>query len=212
MENINETIITGRKYRVMKDKLQSLWERISFWTKATDVEFNDGTNLQDKHDNFQTDYNSLKTDYNNLKINYNNLKENVQDALGEWHTSTGGNSWSDKDGYRTLTLYVPVNMNPKELCIKSNIWIKNDNDEIVGSDIIGTIYLPTQFIYSDLVQHYRTGYYIKQGLGASINFDITKNSNVISVTLGTNSYINELNVLDSSNKDKCRVEFVVYYR
>lgn len=43
---INEVIITGRKYRRLIDVATKLWERISFWTKASDVEFDDGKNAQ----------------------------------------------------------------------------------------------------------------------------------------------------------------------
>ncbi len=39
---INETIVTGRKFRRLIDKDSKLWQRISWWTKAGDVEFNDG--------------------------------------------------------------------------------------------------------------------------------------------------------------------------
>lgn len=45
---INETIITGRKYRRLIDVATRLWERISFWTKASDVEFDDGKSAQAK--------------------------------------------------------------------------------------------------------------------------------------------------------------------
>ena len=52
MENINiginEQIITGRKYRRLIDKATKLWQRISWWTKASDVEFDDGKNAEQK--------------------------------------------------------------------------------------------------------------------------------------------------------------------
>lgn len=46
MATINEQIVTGRTHRVLLDKAAKLWQRISFWTKASDVEFNNGTNLE----------------------------------------------------------------------------------------------------------------------------------------------------------------------
>lgn len=45
---INETIVTGRKFRKLIDEATKQWQRISFWTKASDVEFDDGNTLQNK--------------------------------------------------------------------------------------------------------------------------------------------------------------------
>lgn len=45
---VNEQIVTGRKFRKLIDEANKLWQRISFWTKASDVEFNDGKNAETK--------------------------------------------------------------------------------------------------------------------------------------------------------------------
>ena len=45
---INETIVTGRKFRKLIDEATKLWQRISFWGVATDVEFDDGENAETK--------------------------------------------------------------------------------------------------------------------------------------------------------------------
>lgn len=45
---INEQIITGRKFRKCLDAANKVWMRISFWTSANDVEFDDGRTLQQK--------------------------------------------------------------------------------------------------------------------------------------------------------------------
>ena len=45
---INEQIVTGRKFRRLKNEETKLWERLSIWKKAVDVEFNDGKNAQTK--------------------------------------------------------------------------------------------------------------------------------------------------------------------
>lgn len=47
---VNEQIVTGRKFRKLVDEASKLWQRISFWTKASDVEFDDGNNLEEKFD------------------------------------------------------------------------------------------------------------------------------------------------------------------
>lgn len=45
---VNESVITGRYYRVLIDKATKLWQRISYWTHSTDVEFEDGKNAEEK--------------------------------------------------------------------------------------------------------------------------------------------------------------------
>ena len=45
---VNETIVTGRYFRKLIDAATRQWQRFSFWTKASDVEFDDGKNAQDK--------------------------------------------------------------------------------------------------------------------------------------------------------------------
>lgn len=64
---INETIVTGRKFRKLVDETTKLWQRISFWTKASDVEFDDGKTAQEKLGNLQ--FVSLtEEEYNNLSV------------------------------------------------------------------------------------------------------------------------------------------------
>lgn len=45
---VNEEIVTGRKFRKLVDEATKLWQRISFWTKACDVEFDDGETAESK--------------------------------------------------------------------------------------------------------------------------------------------------------------------
>ena len=45
---VNETIVTGRKFRKCVDVANKLWQRISFWTKSSDVEFDDGKTAETK--------------------------------------------------------------------------------------------------------------------------------------------------------------------
>ncbi len=45
---VNETIVTGRKWRRCIDVANKLWQRISYWTKASDVEFDDGQTAENK--------------------------------------------------------------------------------------------------------------------------------------------------------------------
>lgn len=45
---INEVIVIGRAERQLIDKAAKLWQRISRWTHASDVEFEDGKTAQEK--------------------------------------------------------------------------------------------------------------------------------------------------------------------
>ena len=45
---INEVEITGKKFRQLIDEATKLWQKISFWTKSSDVEFDDGKNAETK--------------------------------------------------------------------------------------------------------------------------------------------------------------------
>lgn len=73
MAPINEKIITNKKFRKLIDKKNKLWLRISFWTKASDVEFDDGTILEGKYDTFVNNVNDLKDDINTLSDTVNIL-------------------------------------------------------------------------------------------------------------------------------------------
>lgn len=48
MATINEQVVTGRKFRKLVDEATKLWQRISFWTKASDVEFDDAKTAEIK--------------------------------------------------------------------------------------------------------------------------------------------------------------------
>lgn len=43
---MTENIITGKFYRILTDSVNMIWDRLSFWKKSSDVEFEDGTNLE----------------------------------------------------------------------------------------------------------------------------------------------------------------------
>lgn len=48
MAIVNEVIVTGRVKRRLIDKVAKLWQRLSYWTHASDVEFDDGKTAQQK--------------------------------------------------------------------------------------------------------------------------------------------------------------------
>ena len=75
---INEQIITGRKFRKLIDETTRLWQRISFWSKASDVEFNDGHTAEEKLGSLN--FVSLTAaQYNSLAVKDNNTVYFVTD-------------------------------------------------------------------------------------------------------------------------------------
>ena len=46
MSTINK--VTGKKYRILKDATNKIWDEVSFETASTDVTFNDGMTAEDK--------------------------------------------------------------------------------------------------------------------------------------------------------------------
>lgn len=97
---IQETIKTGRKYRKCIDNTpgSKKWERYSFWTKSTDVEFSDGTTAESKLGSYKgvttnenqvagyaadvTLVKTIKTSLSNLITSLTNLVNSINDRLG----------------------------------------------------------------------------------------------------------------------------------
>ena len=65
---INEEIVTGRKFRKLLDEATRLWQRISFWTKASDVEFDDGKTAEEKLGGINGITDSLKSKNSNIAL------------------------------------------------------------------------------------------------------------------------------------------------
>lgn len=95
-----ETIKTGRKYRKCVDNTSGnkVFERYSFWGKASDIEFNDGTTAESKVGSFKgvttnenqvagyaadvTLVKSIKTSLSNLITSLTNLVNSINTRLG----------------------------------------------------------------------------------------------------------------------------------
>lgn len=43
---MTENLVSGKKYRILIDEANDIWDRISFWTKAADVYYNDNTSAE----------------------------------------------------------------------------------------------------------------------------------------------------------------------
>ena len=73
---INEQIKTGRKFRKLIDADSRLWLRISFWTKASDVEFDDHETAEIKFANMAGRIDEIASAFRNgVNKIYNKLKE-----------------------------------------------------------------------------------------------------------------------------------------
>ncbi len=72
---VNEKIQTGRKFRKLIDEDSRLWLRISFWTKASDVEFDDGETAETKLSNVENRIHDIVTSFQDgVNKIYNYLK------------------------------------------------------------------------------------------------------------------------------------------
>lgn len=78
---INEKIVTGRKFRRLIDKDSKLWQLISWWTKARDVEFDDGKTAEQKLGNI----NGITSDTDNESDDIASSISAVHGVLEEMH-------------------------------------------------------------------------------------------------------------------------------
>ena len=77
---VNEQIVTGRKFRKLVNEATKLWQRISFWTKASDVEFDDGQTAEEKLGSINGITDSLTSKSSNTALSAaagNNLQNQV---------------------------------------------------------------------------------------------------------------------------------------
>ncbi|MBD5484506.1 MAG: hypothetical protein HDR18_03110 [Lachnospiraceae bacterium] len=81
---INEKIITGRKWRRLIDKDSKLWQLISWWTKASDVEFDDGKTAEEKVGNINGITSDIEDDSEDIAASMkviSDLKQSFQDGV-----------------------------------------------------------------------------------------------------------------------------------
>lgn len=142
---INETISTGNKYRRLKDATNKIWQRISFWTKASDVEFDNGTTLEASLGNIQGITDSVSSTSSNIAASakaVQTINSNLQD-LNTSLTSTVGNinvyvgddgllHFTDKDGADTA-----LNFNNFQNAFSNSVMLSDGNG--TGSTNAATI-------------------------------------------------------------------------
>lgn len=106
---VNEVIITGKKHRRLIDKAAKLWQRISYWTKACDVEFDDGKTAQEKVgaiNGITSDFTYGKSDIAASSLLTKKIKDDLNEGIINEHIQfvirdNGKLGWK-KDGADTV--------------------------------------------------------------------------------------------------------------
>lgn len=93
MGTIEEVKITGRKYRVW-DGINSIWKRISYWTHASDVEFEDGKNAEEKIYEVKDDINEVQTNLNKVETSLNVFSFRNNNGQAQY-SMNNGTTWAD---------------------------------------------------------------------------------------------------------------------
>lgn len=92
---INERISTGNFYRHCLDSASRLWQRMSFWTKASDVEFDDGRTAEEKLGNIKgitTSTNVTEEGYAADAKAVSELSRNLSTSLNNVNLYVGSNN------------------------------------------------------------------------------------------------------------------------
>lgn len=106
---INERITTGRKFRRLIDKEAKLWQRISWWTKASDVEFNNGKTAEQKLGNINGITSDLDDNYSDIAASssstfriHDNLEHGIINSHIQFVINEDGTLGWKKDGADTV--------------------------------------------------------------------------------------------------------------
>lgn len=134
---VNETIVTGRKFRKLIDEATKLWQRISFWTKASDVEFDDGSNAETKFGAINGVTDSLTSTSSNIAASAAAVK-----ALNDKVTELSSNIMD-------LTITVPVGVRLDCSCSRCR-WGKvsfnfNADEVIVNKGSLDQLNCPAKY-------------------------------------------------------------------
>lgn len=142
---INETISTGNKYRRLKDATNKIWQRISFWTKASDVEFDNGTTLEASLGNIQGITDSVSSTSSNIAAsakavqtinsNLQNLDTSLTATVDNINVYVGDDGllhFTNKDGADTA-----LNFNNFENAFKNEVTLSSGSG--TGSTNAATI-------------------------------------------------------------------------
>ena len=126
-----ENIVTGRKYRILTDAAQQLWDRVSFWSKASDTEYNDGKNAETKNGAI----NGITSDVNGEA---NDVAASIK-VVHDLNSSLGGLTFAQNDegkwGYKPSGADAVIPFSNNDL---SNMTIKESFIMYTKSGVINT--------------------------------------------------------------------------
>lgn len=91
----DENIVSGKKYKVLQD---GIWKIFSFFTKASDVEFDDGMNAEEKIQFIEENGVGIEL----TLVEYEALSEEERNTGTYWITDDNGTS-GDGDGFLKIT-------------------------------------------------------------------------------------------------------------
>ena len=104
-----ENIVTGKKYRILKDATNKIWDVISFWTKASDVYNNNNQNLQTTVGGITGISSSLTSTSSSIAASANAVKQ-LNDKITQLNSDIGVSKITYFDTIHTYTFtldYVP---------------------------------------------------------------------------------------------------------
>lgn len=158
---INEKIVTGRKFRRLIDKDSKLWQLISWWTKASDVEFDDGKTAEQKLGNI----NGITSDFstNNDKIAASSvLTKELYDnmggvRLGYDEDGNPGFIITDEDGADTVCPFSNCEFDDNKIVISGGL--SYHSNETCGHSSVSSfnMTLPRKFVSIDVTAKYALG-------------------------------------------------------
>ena len=135
---INEKIVTGRKFRRLIDKDSKLWQLISWWTKARDVEFDDGKTAEQKLGNINGITSDLmeKHDFAASIASVYSVNEELQYRIGGFriYRDEDGNIYTMEETFSAGTdaEYLFAENTPYAYCLKCGLFSSEEDDHIHG--------------------------------------------------------------------------------
>lgn len=151
---VNETIVTGRYFRRCTDAANKVWQRISFWHKASDCEFDDNKNAQTKVGAIkgittstsvtETGYAADMTTVKNLQTQIDELNSNLGAKL-LWTNDNPSSNFLGQTITLDLTNYdgviIEFNVAKSVNSLLTRAYIrKNDNSQYLS---VGGLYNPS---------------------------------------------------------------------
>lgn len=181
---VNEQIVTGRKFRKLVDEATKLWQRISFWTKASDVEFDDGSTAETKMGAINGITDSLASTSSNIAASAKALSQlnNNLMSMPQWITDADGKITGYKTQGGADTVYPFSQLNEEALVFIS--------PQLRGSANKGQTMHQDYNVYVEKNRKYLFVYY--QTSGQNFTVTVSKDSTAKTIQMNRNPTINNI--------------------